>query len=130
MNLVEHGTRSTYVNHRCRCERCKAAEAAYCRLRYRRDPGVAERVRARQRQQTLAIQAIKLVRGCSDCGCRDDPANLDFDHRPGTLKLFNVSEACQGRGWAAIEAEIEKCDVRCKSCHRKRHHREGSNDGD
>ncbi len=27
MTADQHGTNSTYVNHRCRCDRCKAAHA-------------------------------------------------------------------------------------------------------
>jgi hypothetical protein len=31
---------------------------------------------------------------------------------------------CSGFSWAAIEAEIEKCEVRCGNCHRRRTARE------
>jgi predicted metal-binding protein len=30
-DLVEHGTRSTYVNYACRCNECTAAHSAYCK---------------------------------------------------------------------------------------------------
>lgn len=39
---VEHGTRATYQNHRCKCDACRAAHAAYQRLfRSRTDPAQA-----------------------------------------------------------------------------------------
>jgi hypothetical protein len=39
---VEHGTRATYQNHRCKCGDCRAAHAAYQRqFRRRADPGQA-----------------------------------------------------------------------------------------
>lgn len=31
---MNHGTRSCYVHHKCRCEECKAAQAAYQRALY------------------------------------------------------------------------------------------------
>lgn len=39
---VEHGTRATYQNHSCRCDECRAAQAAYQLLFKRRaDPAQA-----------------------------------------------------------------------------------------
>jgi hypothetical protein len=32
------------------------------------------------------IQSIKMERGCTDCGYREHPAALDFDHLPGFVK--------------------------------------------
>jgi hypothetical protein len=66
------------------------------------------------------MTATKLERGCADCGYRDDPAKLHFDHRPGTIKLYNISRmACHAP--AKLEAEIDKTDVRCIWCHKARH---------
>lgn len=31
---MRHGTRSTYVHHKCRCEECRAAQAKYQREMY------------------------------------------------------------------------------------------------
>lgn len=44
---------------------------------------------------------------------------MDFDHRPGVEKKFNISNA-GGRAWETIEAEIAKCDLVCANCHRLR----------
>ena len=57
---------------------------------------------------------------CMDCG-QNDPAVLEFDHVRGD-KLFNVSNFMynQADRWT-VEREIEKCDVRCRTCHCKRH---------
>lgn len=46
---------------------------------------------------------------------------MDFDHRSGTDKLFEISQV-KSRPWAKVLAEIEKCDVRCRPCHAKRHY--------
>lgn len=64
-------------------------------------------------------QAIKLARGCAECGYREHAEALDFDHRPDEIKLFNVS-AQLNRSLDSILSEIEKCDVVCANCHRVR----------
>ena len=58
---------------------------------------------------------------CMDCGI-DDPRVLEFDHRPGVEKIFNISKAVSGstRSWALIKKEIDKCDIVCANCHRIR----------
>ena len=45
---------------------------------------------------------------------------MDYDHRPGTKKKFNVSVIRKGK--AEILKEIEKCDLVCANCHRIRTH--------
>ena len=66
------------------------------------------------------LTAVKETCGCIDCGTRE--GRLDFDHRPGTIRLFNLAHPrCS---WARLLAELEKCDVRCASCHTRRHWRE------
>lgn len=57
---------------------------------------------------------MKMARGCVDCGFKDHPAALDFDHVRG-VKLLNVSAA---KSIAQADAEIAKCEVRCANCHR------------
>lgn len=72
----------------------------------------------RRRRSQLA--AIKLERGCIDCGYNAHPAALQFDHRePGTRNPgWDKSMASNAtRNWNAILAEIAKCDVRCANCH-------------
>jgi hypothetical protein len=48
---------------------------------------------------------------------------MDFDHRPGTEKLFEIADYLATRvvsTYAKLDAEIEKCDVVCSNCHRIR----------
>lgn len=55
---------------------------------------------------------------CVDCGERDIVV-LEFDHIGE--KLGDVSTLANGgRSWERIKAEIEKCEVRCANCHRKK----------
>jgi hypothetical protein len=72
--------------------------------------------RALRAKRKARIDAIKVERGCVDCGYNSHPAALDFDHRPGVQKLFTISQSF--RSWELVEAEIAKCDVRCANCHR------------
>lgn len=65
------------------------------------------------------VEEYKLSKGCADCGYNDHPAALDFDHRPGTIKIRDI-KCGQHLGWAALQAEVAKCDVVCANCHRVR----------
>lgn len=83
----------------------------------------AQRTRARERSRRHVesrrrfLAAVKTTAGCVDCGTRD--GRLDFDHRPGTVREFMLGRP--RASWARIIAELEKCDVRCVSCHARRH---------
>lgn len=58
-------------------------------------------------------------RACVDCG-ETDPVVLDCDHVRGT-KVSNVTRMIADiRSWTLIETELQKCDVRCANCHRRR----------
>ena len=61
--------------------------------------------------------AIKLQRGCTDCGYRVHPAALHFDHLPGTNKVANIAWLRAHGSLASIMAEIAKCEVVCANCH-------------
>ena len=85
---------------------------------------------AHQAQRRLEARVyfalVKLERGCADCppGSWWPPVCLDFDHVRGE-KLYDVS-CMTRRSWAAIDAEIAKCDVVCSNHHRIRTHERGS----
>ncbi len=57
---------------------------------------------------------------CVDCG-ESNPVVLEFDHRVGVNKVERVSQmVTSGYSLERIIAEIEKCDVRCANCHRRK----------
>lgn len=68
-------------------------------------------------KKTEIVQAIKVERGCADCGYREHPAALEFDHRPGEEKSFNIGEKMGCYSLTRIMEEIAKCEVVCANCH-------------
>lgn len=70
--------------------------------------------------KTKVVQEFKLLRGCDDCGYRKHPEALQFDHRPGEEKCFNIGEQIGNFSLERIMAEIAKCDVVCANCHVER----------
>jgi hypothetical protein len=80
---------------------------------------LSDQRRVRREQMTVFIALFKTRMGCADCGYRAHPAALDFDHRPGEVKLFSINEA-KRKSWMALHTEIGKCDIVCANCHRIR----------
>jgi hypothetical protein len=98
-----------------------------CRADYKREHYLANKQRyvaqARARAQRLYLERTKyLIRffashPCVDCG-ETDPVVLEFDHLAD--KEFDVGRALPYRNWQSILEEIEKCEVVCRNCHRRR----------
>lgn len=86
---------------------------------YERAWGHIHRRRRMRRVEVQEMVVDHLLRHpCVDCG-ESDILVLEFDHVGE--KRANVSTMVHGsRSWKDIRAEIEKCDVRCANCHRRR----------
>jgi hypothetical protein len=84
-------------------------------LRYARTPHGKAKLDARRLEHRARLNAIKLDRGCIDCGYRRHPAALEFDHLPGFEKSFTIGNI--RAAWERVEAEIAKCEVVCANCH-------------
>ncbi len=65
---------------------------------------------------------------CMDCHIQYEPWIMQFDHRPGEIKCFNISQG-MSKTRGQLLREIAKCDVVCANCHAdrtwKRSHKEG-----
>ena len=56
---------------------------------------------------------------CIVCG-EPDPIVLEFDHRDRVKKSGSIANMVLNSSWKQIELEIEKCDVLCANCHRRK----------
>jgi hypothetical protein len=66
------------------------------------------------------LQKIVLNSSCIDCG-ESDPVVLEFDHRSDVPKFMAVSSLIRNRyDLEIIKKEIEKCEIRCANCHRRK----------
>lgn len=71
----------------------------------------------RTRNQTYVLDYLK-THPCVDCGI-DDPVVLEFDHVRGE-KVNAIAELISRRSIEVIQEEINKCEVRCANCHRRK----------
>lgn len=87
-----------------------------------KDQYIRRNAEQRKRAQEWS-RALKEGKTCKYCP-ESFWACLEYHHRPGEVKLFNVGEAIPTRSAnkAAILAEIDKCDLVCSNCHRKIHY--------
>ena len=102
------------------CKSCQVREYGRSRPEYRaltasRAATITRKNRAERRDW---INRYKTSSGCVDCGYRDHPAALEFDHLPGFHKAFSISEANNlNVSQERLLAEIAKCEVVCANCH-------------
>ena len=73
-----------------------------------------------ERRTEVHEKIIDYLRGhpCVDCG-EQDIVVLEFDHVGDKVADISVY-AGGGRTWASVKAEIDKCEVRCANCHRRK----------
>ena len=102
---------------------CRACCAKYRRSWYERNRDkhrhkvrvVRDKASANNRARSWSYLA---QHPCVDCG-ESDPVVLEFDHLRD--KLYDIGYmVTAGFSWEAVEREIEKCQVRCANCHRRR----------
>lgn len=98
---------------------CRECGKTFTRSHYRRNKHLylAKNARAYARHREL-IRQVK-SRPCADCGVQYPFYVMDFDHREGELKEFELNSVAR-TPVKAILREIEKCDVVCANCHRER----------
>ncbi len=80
-----------------------------------------KRHRVKVREKLFAFLSSK---SCLDCG-EKDPIVLDFDHNNPKNKFKDVGKMLSGHySWESVEREINKCDIRCANCHRRKTYKE------
>lgn len=103
---------------------CRTCHAAYRHAHYlankpdyvRRAIAQVNAHRVENRQEILRYLGSH---PCVDCG-NDNVIVLEFDHRDPGSKLGNVGTMTMSKRWQRVRAEIDKCDVRCVNCHRRK----------
>jgi hypothetical protein len=104
---------------------CKECHRVNSNNHYKRNKSECiARVRARNKRviddnKLLILDYLK-GKCCVDCG-EADPIVLEFDHINPATKIDNVSNISRmGSSAKKIIAEIEKCEIRCANCHRRK----------
>lgn len=112
--------RSTSDGRQGRCHACMAELARERRAAAGPGARAADLANqeARRRRNMEAVWRYLSTHPCVDCG-ETDPVVLEFDHVYGE-KRRAVSKMLGSFSWAAIAAEMEKCEVRCANCHRRK----------
>jgi hypothetical protein len=77
----------------------------------------AWRVAANRRNAELVLARLAQAQ-CADCGLAD-PLVLQFDHRAGKRQDIGWFVSSGSRP-SLVAEELQKCDVRCANCHRRR----------
>ena len=96
---------------------CKSCRKVYDRQYCQRNQGRWQsRKNEFKRQRRHWMRELKTDKPCADCGRIFPPEAMEWDHRPGTVKLYEVSMMA-GRSTKLILEEIAKCDLVCANDH-------------
>jgi hypothetical protein len=82
-------------------------------------------LRHKERNKKWAYEYL-LDHPCVDCG-EEDPIVMEFDHLPEYEKKYEVAGMIiNGYAIETIKKEIDKCDVVCANCHKRRTSKRGN----
>jgi len=103
---------------------CKPCQRQYSRSHYLKHADEHNRRRAANskryfRENRSRLTAFLREHPCVDCG-EPDPVVLEFDHVTGTKVLEISNLVRRASSWKKIRREMEKCEVRCANCHRRK----------
>ncbi len=102
---------------------CKNCQNVYVRAHYQRNRSkYIQKARTRNKEQIKInyeyIVAYLRDHPCADCG-ESDIVVLEFDHQRDKVADVSVL-ARDGYSLDKIKREIDKCEVVCANCHRRR----------
>jgi hypothetical protein len=84
-----------------------------------RDKVKEDQLSLKQRNRKFVLEYL-LDHPCVDCG-EDDVMCLEFDHINN--KTIEINKMIRNRySLENIQKEIEKCEVRCANCHKRKTH--------
>jgi len=101
---------------------CRPCRSTYGKEHYRANKQRYIDLSQATKERTRIVRTQYLIEffeshPCQDCG-QTDPVVLEFDHRGD--KLFDIGAGLISRKWKSVLQEMEKCDVVCANCHRRR----------
>jgi len=99
-------------------ENAEALKIQKKQYRERNRAKIKDRRAIKQLIVKLYLWAYKKLHPCVDCG-ETRPYALQFDHIDDTTKKASVG-AMYASGLQSVIAEVEKCEVVCSNCHRRR----------
>lgn len=105
---------------------CKLCQSKVYKAHYRANKAkIIQKVKAYANENRIKIKAeIDRLKSmpCVDCKSSFPPVCMDFDHRPGTVKLADISTLASKKSISleTVLNEVRKCDLVCSNCHRIR----------
>jgi hypothetical protein len=122
LNISEFNWKRKYIK---KASHCKDCSREYIRTHYKNKTSYYLR-KAKKRNLRLRNEAQNYIGSyllkhwCIDCGEKDILV-LEFDHRVKSRKEYNVSRIIRLTGSIEkLKKEIDKCEVRCANCHRRK----------
>ena len=107
------GERDSY----CRPCRAEYKRWHYAQNRARYSQQASSRNRKVLHERMEFILEYLATHPCTDCG-ESDILVLEFDHLRD--KEFDIGYGIRNRKWASVWKEIQKCEVVCVNCHKRR----------
>lgn len=103
---------------------CRVCHAAYRHAHYIANKvdyvrRAVRQIKRRRDENRRQVFQYLVDHSCIDCG-ESDVLVLEFDHRDPSEKWKPVALLAVSKRWPKVLQEIEKCDVRCVNCHRRR----------
>lgn len=103
---------------------CQVCSRERSRRYYRENTEKHKRATAKIKKEMIEANHAYIIaylseHPCMDCG-EDEIVVLDFDHVRGTKRLHVSRLVAAGYSLKTVKEEIEKCEVRCANCHRKK----------
>lgn len=119
-SLIEFQKRlSAKDGHTNLCKPCKREydNNHYKNNAHRKDYIKANREKSLKSAEEYILEYL-LKNPCIDCG-EPDPIVLEFDHIDPSIK-DGVISVLKRSSLSKVKKEIEKCEVRCANCHRRK----------
>ena|SRR5579863_2121946 len=103
---------------------CTICQRAYCREHYLANSALHNKrrhVRTQESRRALRALVAEYREGkrCVDCG-EQDKVVLEFDHVRGVKRGEISTMIRNGVTRSAMVDELNKCEIRCANCHRRR----------